>query len=327
MVGVLTLHGLLVGLPGCRAKGLRLAEPGRRCPLPASLCCAARLWLIAFSDPFQQVVATNVPPEDQDSSGDDSDSFSGSGAGALQDIPSSASPWKDTWLLSVGPTAPEPSGGEATAISTPILPAGGRPEEGEVSVVLETRPDITAREKEVNPEPREPTQLPTTQRASAAGATTAQVAATSHPPGDVHPSQAETAAPAVPSQPDGEDAGPSATEGATEDGAHHELPVEEGSGEQDFTFDTSGENVSVASVEPEDRSDTAVDQGASQGLLDRKEGSLPAASWGSLFAVFLVGFMLYRMKKKDEGSYSLEEPKQTNGGAYQKPTKQEEFYA
>lgn len=83
MAGVLTLHGLLVGLPGCRAKGLRLAEPGRRCPLPASLCCAARLWLIAFSDPFQQVVATNVPPEDQDSSGDDSDSFSGSGAGKV----------------------------------------------------------------------------------------------------------------------------------------------------------------------------------------------------------------------------------------------------
>lgn len=48
---------------------------------------------------------------------------------------------------------------------------------------------------------------------------------------------------------------------------------------------------------------------------------------GLLFAVFLVGFMLYRMKKKDEGSYSLEEPKQANGGAYQKPTKQEEFYA
>ena len=40
-----------------------------------------------------------------------------------------------------------------------------------------------------------------------------------------------------------------------------------------------------------------------------------------------AAFMLYRMKKKDEGSYSLEEPKQANGGAYQKPTKQEEFYA
>lgn len=48
---------------------------------------------------------------------------------------------------------------------------------------------------------------------------------------------------------------------------------------------------------------------------------------GLIFAVCLVAFMLYRMKKKDEGSYSLEEPKQANGGTYQKPTKQEEFYA
>lgn len=47
---------------------------------------------------------------------------------------------------------------------------------------------------------------------------------------------------------------------------------------------------------------------------------------GLMFAVFLVAFMLYRMKKKDEGSYSLDEPKQSNGG-YQKPHKQEEFYA
>lgn len=47
---------------------------------------------------------------------------------------------------------------------------------------------------------------------------------------------------------------------------------------------------------------------------------------GLVFAVFLVAFMLYRMKKKDEGSYSLDEPKQSNGG-YQKPHKQEEFYA
>ena len=32
---------------------------------------------------FQQILATNVPPEDQDGSGDDSDNFSGSGAGEL----------------------------------------------------------------------------------------------------------------------------------------------------------------------------------------------------------------------------------------------------
>lgn len=38
---------------------------------------------------FQQIVATNVPPEDQDGSGDDSDNFSGSGAGELAGGPHS----------------------------------------------------------------------------------------------------------------------------------------------------------------------------------------------------------------------------------------------
>lgn len=47
---------------------------------------------------------------------------------------------------------------------------------------------------------------------------------------------------------------------------------------------------------------------------------------GLVFAASLVAFVFYRMKKKDEGSYSLEEPKQSNGG-YQKPREQREFYA
>lgn len=47
---------------------------------------------------------------------------------------------------------------------------------------------------------------------------------------------------------------------------------------------------------------------------------------GALFAAFLVTLLIYRMKKKDEGSYTLEEPKQAKA-TYQKPDKQEEFYA
>lgn len=62
-------------------------------------------------------------------------------------------------------------------------------------------------------------------------------------------------------------------------------------------------------------------------LLSTRPGVIAGGLVGLIFAVCLVGFMLYRMKKKDEGSYSLEEPKQANGGAYQKPSKQEEFYA
>ncbi|RXM97228.1 Syndecan-3 [Acipenser ruthenus] len=47
---------------------------------------------------------------------------------------------------------------------------------------------------------------------------------------------------------------------------------------------------------------------------------------GALFAAFLVMLLIYRMKKKDEGSYTLEEPKQATV-SYQKPDTQEEFYA
>eukprot|EP00062_Callorhinchus_milii_P020947 gi/632977151/ref/XP_007905186.1/ PREDICTED: syndecan-1 [Callorhinchus milii] len=47
---------------------------------------------------------------------------------------------------------------------------------------------------------------------------------------------------------------------------------------------------------------------------------------GLILAVLLVVLLVYRMKKKDEGTYTLEETKQPNGG-YQKPVKQEEFYA
>lgn len=66
---------------------------------------------------------------------------------------------------------------------------------------------------------------------------------------------------------------------------------------------------------------------AEPAVLSATAGVIAGGLVGLIFAVCLVGFMLYRMKKKDEGSYSLEEPKQANGGAYQKPSRQEEFYA
>ncbi|KAM5163183.1 syndecan-1 [Mantella aurantiaca] len=68
---------------------------------------------------------------------------------------------------------------------------------------------------------------------------------------------------------------------------------------------------------------------ASHGIMERKEilaGIVAGGLAGLLFAASLVAFVFYRMKKKDEGSYSLEEPKQSNGG-YQKPREQREFYA
>ncbi|XP_053444874.1 syndecan-1 isoform X2 [Nycticebus coucang] len=289
-------------------------------------------------------MATNVPPEDQDGSGDDSDNFSGSGAGASQDTTltqQTPSTEKDVWLLTTTSTAPEPTGSEPTATFTSVLLAGVGPEEKDVVVRAEAEPSLTAQEQEATLPPKETTRFSTTHRATTARATTAQAPATSHSHRDMQPDHHETSASAGPGQvdphiPSVEDRGPSATERAAEDGASNQFPTGEGSGEQDFTFETSAENTAVVTekaVEPDNRNQFLENEGAtgaSQGLLDRKEvlgGVIAGGLVGLIFAVCLVGFVLYRMKKKDEGSYSLEEPKQANGGAYQKPTKQEEFYA
>ncbi|XP_058160006.1 syndecan-3 [Dasypus novemcinctus] len=81
--------------------------------------------------------------------------------------------------------------------------------------------------------------------------------------------------------------------------------------------------------------DNAIDSGSSaaqlpqKSILERKEvlvAVIVGGVVGALFAAFLVTLLIYRMKKKDEGSYTLEEPKQASI-TYQKPDKQEEFYA
>ncbi|XP_025916613.1 syndecan-1 [Apteryx rowi] len=110
----------------------------------------------------------------------------------------------------------------------------------------------------------------------------------------------------------------------------HEEVSEDGSGDPgDFILIKDEDLVPTQNSEvPADSGRNAKAAGAS-GIMDRKEvlgGVIAGGVVGLVFAVFLVVFMLYRMKKKDEGSYSLDEPKQSNGG-YQKPHKQEEFYA
>ncbi|XP_049759744.1 syndecan-1 [Elephas maximus indicus] len=305
----------------------------------------AALWLwfcllaLRLQSALPQTVVTNVPPEDQDGSGDDSDNFSGSGAGALPDIALSnqtPSTWKDMWLLTTTPTSPEPTSTETIAAS--ILPAVEGPEEQGSVRLTEVEPGLTVQEKETSHLPSETAQHPTTHQASTARASTAQAPPTTHSPRDMQPGHQETSAPiggghVYPHVPSLEEGGSSATKTVPEDGDSSQLPVGEGSGEQDFVFETPEDTAVVAAVEPDQRNQAPVDDGAtgaSQSLLDRKEvlgGVIAGGIVGLIFAVCLVGFMLYRMKKKDEGSYSLEEPKQANGGAYQKPTKQEEFYA
>ncbi|KAG7460570.1 hypothetical protein MATL_G00200190 [Megalops atlanticus] len=64
----------------------------------------------------------------------------------------------------------------------------------------------------------------------------------------------------------------------------------------------------------------------SQGLLEKKEvlaGVLIGGVGGVVLAVALLSFMGYRMKKKDEGSYSLD----VQQSRYQRPQRQEEFLA
>ncbi|XP_041044738.1 syndecan-1-like [Carcharodon carcharias] len=71
------------------------------------------------------------------------------------------------------------------------------------------------------------------------------------------------------------------------------------------------------------------DASASGSFLERSEllaATVAGGFVGLVLAVLLVVVLVYRMKKKDEGSYTLDESKQPNGG-YQKPQKQEEFYA
>uniref|UniRef100_W5LN13 Syndecan n=1 Tax=Astyanax mexicanus TaxID=7994 RepID=W5LN13_ASTMX len=95
-----------------------------------------------------------------------------------------------------------------------------------------------------------------------------------------------------------------------------------------------GKGVTDNGAEP-DLTGNTVDTGSSaaqlpqKNILERKEvliAVIVGGVVGALFAAFLVMLLVYRMKKKDEGSYTLDEPKQATV-TYQKPDKQEEFYA
>ncbi|XP_020823121.1 syndecan-1 isoform X2 [Phascolarctos cinereus] len=282
--------------------------------------------LALCGQPALSIMGTNTPPEDLDGSGDDDDAFSGSGAGASLETPLldlrllSRKTAVLTTTLTAAPAEPtHASPGQASAVE--------REASGEGSAGLPGR----GPEAESAPS-HEPTHsspavtLPSTaHRPLTVGATTASDpsvveprVSTPEPPSSGGEGPLASGAPESDGQPD---------RGSTQ----HLGEESSGSGSDDFTFAPSGEK--PASPLERNKPDQEVIEGeatgASQGILDRKEvlgGVIAGGLVGLLFAVFLVGFMLYRMKKKDEGSYSLEEPKQANG-AYQKPQRQEEFYA
>ncbi|XP_073424386.1 syndecan-1 [Dendrobates tinctorius] len=104
-----------------------------------------------------------------------------------------------------------------------------------------------------------------------------------------------------------------------------------GVADEDIFFESTNSVLNEGRMNPSSEEGNS-DEGssdASHGIMERKEllaGIIAGGVAGLVFAAALVVFVLYRMKKKDEGSYSLEEPKQSNGG-YQKPREQREFYA
>ncbi|XP_074077711.1 syndecan-1 [Macrotis lagotis] len=270
-----------------------------------------------------QTLVTNSPPEDLDGSGDDDDGFSGSGAGVLPErvlVPVVIQPRKIPVLtlttpLTTAPTEPRftgPTGPEASGEGSSVPPRRG---------------------PEVDPAP---TQEPT------GSSPAATLPSTTHPPSTEGASVAPDPTEAHPRVPAPEPPGPGDRDPSASEAPESDQPTrdsiqplgEESSGNwsDDFTFAPPGDNSGSALERNINKKVEVTDPGAtgaSQNILDRKEvlgGVIAGGLVGLLFALFLVGFMLYRMKKKDEGSYSLEEPKQANG-AYQKPQRQEEFYA
>ncbi|XP_051471353.1 syndecan-1 [Apus apus] len=305
----------------------------------------AAVWLVAlcFQAAVPQTTNLNLPPEDLDSSGDDDDAFSGSGAGPLTDQ-------SHTWRTPGEPT-------NATLLATPVdlneQPFPGIESQTEKEVITPSATSHVVTEEPVVAVKDEvailglPDEKPTDDVA-----TTTARSSTTHFPSVVHVTLSEASGtvhelePQIPSSdvpdtgdlpephsttPQEGDIPATPTTTAPKDVVPtHEEVSEDGSGDPgDFILTKDEDLVPTQSSEVLADSGRNAKAAGASGIMDRKEvlgGVIAGGLVGLVFAVFLVAFMLYRMKKKDEGSYSLDEPKQSNGG-YQKPHKQEEFYA
>ncbi|KAM4902884.1 syndecan-1 [Sylvia borin] len=303
------------------------------------------VWLVAlcFQAAVPQTTNLNLPPEDLDSSGDEDDTFSGSGAGPLTDK-------SHTWRVP----------GESTNSSVLAAPVDfseqlfpGTESRTEKEVVSPSASSNLATEEPVVAVKDEVPILGSSDgRPTSHAVTTTARSPTAHIPSVVHVTPSEASAvvhelePKIPSSavPDTKDVPePHATvhgEGdiaatAAATAPKEVIPTQEevsedGSGYPgDFILTREEDLVPTQNSEVLADSERNAKAAGASGIMDRKEvlgGVIAGGLVGLVFAVFLVAFMLYRMKKKDEGSYSLDEPKQSNGG-YQKPHKQEEFYA
>ncbi|NWV85707.1 SDC1 protein, partial [Dasyornis broadbenti] len=292
---------------------------------------------------LKQTTNLNLPPEDLDSSGDEDYAFSGSGAGPLTDQ-------SRTWRM---PGGLNNSSVLATPVDSSEQPFPGTESRTEKEVVspsgssnLVTEEPAVAVKDEVSIL-GSPDGKPTSHMV-----TTTVKSPIAHFPSVVHVTPSEASAvvhelePKIPSsdvpdtkdmpeplstvQHEGDITATPAVTAPKEVVPTHEEVSEDGSGDPgDFILTKDEDLVPTQNSEVLADSERNAKAAGASGIMDRKEvlgGVIAGGLVGLVFAVFLVAFMLYRMKKKDEGSYSLDGPKQSNGG-YQKPHKQEEFYA
>ncbi|NXB34617.1 SDC1 protein, partial [Eulacestoma nigropectus] len=292
---------------------------------------------------LKQTTNLNLPPEDLDSSGDEDDAFSGSGAGPLTDQ-------SRTWRI---PGEPTNSSVLAAPVDFSEQPFPGIESRTEKEVISPSATSNLVTEEPVVAVKDEVSILGSPDGKPTSHAVTTTVRSpTAHFPSVVHVTPSEASAvvhelePQIPSSdvPDSKGAPephstvhgegdivatPAATAPKDVVPTHEEVS-EDGSGDPgDFILTKEEDLVPTQNSEVLADSERNAKAAGASGIMDRKEvlgGVIAGGLVGLVFAVFLVVFMLYRMKKKDEGSYSLDEPKQSNGG-YQKPHKQEEFYA
>uniref|UniRef100_A0A182SP76 Syndecan n=1 Tax=Anopheles maculatus TaxID=74869 RepID=A0A182SP76_9DIPT len=103
---------------------------------------------------------------------------------------------------------------------------------------------------------------------------------------------------------------------------HHITPTEGSINHHDNTQYGAGSGVLIMNAKNDDRTASFF---AQPGILAAVIGG---AVVGLLCAILVVMFIVYRMRKKDEGSYALDEPKRSpTANTYAKNANNREFYA
>lgn len=103
---------------------------------------------------------------------------------------------------------------------------------------------------------------------------------------------------------------------------HHITPTESSINHHDNTQYGAGSGVLIMNAKNDDRTASFF---AQPGILAAVIGG---AVVGLLCAILVVMFIVYRMRKKDEGSYALDEPKRSpTANTYAKNANNREFYA